>query len=436
MRSAILIALFLAGCDEGPLFTMDAGDSGVPYDGSIRLDAGEPEEDASSSIDAEPTDGAGPDAGAAPDALPVDGGESCMLDQLGPADRDRVVVVGQPFTATPGVDGTEIRSLTLTTSGALVDDGTRLDVGFRPARIEFSLDGSFALVLGENGELASVRVIDAQTMTLIDTVALPLAGYGDLRVWQDGQTIFGVGENVDTSSGINTINLACDGTLTVRAQEFFNIRLSDSLAFLPDPTRAILLGGQTAFDPIDQDELRLVEYTPGVGWTQIEAFDIIADFVDAARIAISPDGSTVVVPNGSPFSNDGNQASIIAINGTTLMETGRLLNLEDAREALFSTDGRTALITLLTPGAVAVLTDQGAGLVEVDRLTGIGLAENMAAVTRGALTDLVLVTSTDGNGEPNVALVQITGAGIATVVDMTNLGADSINIPVGIALQP
>jgi hypothetical protein len=428
--------LLLAACDADPLGMVP--DSGTPRDtgpvDAVAIDSGSEPTDAAP-LDAEPMDSSAPDT-MTPDSMTPDAGETCDFTVLGAADRDRVLLVGQPFTAQPGVDGTEIRSLSLSAAGVLTDVAQRLDVGFRPNRIEFTPDGTFAIVLGEDGDVASVRVVDAQTMMMIDAVALPAAGYGDLRVWQDGRTWFVVGSNVDTSSGISTVDLACDGSLTVRTNEFFNVRLSDSLAFLPDPTRAILLGGQAVFDPVDPDDVRLVEYTPGTGWSLIESFDIYADHIDALRIAVSPDGSTLLIPNGSAFSNDGNQLSVVDISGATLSETGRLMNLEDAREALFSTDGRTALVTLLTPGRIAVLADQGGGFTEVDRLTGIGLAENMAALVRGQLQDYVFVTSVDASGEPNVAIVRITGAGAATVVDMTNLGADSENIPVGIAVQP
>jgi hypothetical protein len=112
------------------------------------------------------------------------------------------------------------------------------------------------------------------------------------------------------------------------------------------------------------------------------------------------------------------------------------MNLGDAREALFSTDGRTALVTLFEPGQIAILSDLGSGFVEVDRISGVGLAENMAHLTRGALQDHVFVTSVDGSGEPNIAIVRITGPGAAAIAGMMNLGSGSENIPVGIAVQP
>lgn len=441
MRLPSIIAILLfAGCTSDPLQMLPSDDAGDTS--GLKLDSGVAAEDAAAgrdaSLDAGFEDAATSGDAGFEDAGTPDGGQmACDLDQPGAADRDRVLVVGQPFSAVVGQDGTEIRSLSLSAGGALVDDGTRLDVGFRPIRIELSINGRFALVLGEDGELASVEITDAQNMAVIDTVTLPSAGYGDLRVWRDGRTIFAVGSNVDTTSGISTVELACDGMLTVRANEFFNVRLAQSLAFLAEDSRAILLGGQTAFEPIDDDDLRLIEYTPGVGWTQIDAFDVWGDFVDALRIAVSPDGSTLVVPNGSPFSNEGHQVSVASISGAQVTETTRLtMNLEDGREALFSTDGRTALVTLLSPGRIAVLADRGNGWEIADTLTGIGLAENMAQITRGALTDRVFVTSVDASGEPNIAVVDVTGHGMASVAGMTNLGSGSENIPVGIAVQP
>jgi hypothetical protein len=53
---------------------------------------------------------------------------------------------------------------------------------------------------------------------------------------------------------------------------------------------------------------------------------------------------------------------------------------------------------------------------------GIGLAEQMVQVERGALTGLVLAPSVDPNGGPNVARVRIEGPGSARSLGQTELG--------------
>jgi hypothetical protein len=103
---------------------------------------------------------------------------------------------------------------------------------------------------------------------------------------------------------------------------------------------------------------------------------------------------------------------------------------------MYSVDGATVLVSLLESGALAVLTDRGQGLVEVARVRGIGLAEQMVQVERGALTGLVLAPSVDPNGGPNVARVRIEGPGSARSLGQTELGNGSEVIPGPIGLQP
>ncbi|MCK6548326.1 hypothetical protein L6R52_20935, partial [Myxococcota bacterium] len=376
-----------------------------------------------------------PDAGTTtPDASTPDAG-ACDPGALGDPDKPRVMLIGHGFGATSGQDGTEIRSLTIGADGTPVDDGVRLDVGTKPRRIRFVPDGTRALVLGEDGMLVSVSIDGAQNLAVLDRVMLPAAGYGELVVTSDGLTAFAVGSNVDETSGISTIHLGCLGELAVETQAFFNVRLSAALALLPGEQRAVLLGGQTVFEPIDADDLRLLERTPS-GWAAVDTFDVWMDFVDAGNIAVSPDGATLLVPNGSPFSTEAGQISIVSIQGDTLTEIDRLTGLDDVREVVFSPDGATALASRFQPGRVAVLADLGAGLVVQRQISGIGLADQMEVVRRGALSGRVYIPSVDPNGGPNVAMLRIDGRGMVTDLGQVELGGGAVNIPDSIAITP
>ena len=420
------------GVSDGALPQLDLAPR---EDGGADDDAQLPPEDAGPAPDGSgPTDG-GPDpSDGGPD--PSDGGpKPCPPEEPGPEDGARIVLVGCPFSAQPQVDGTEIRSLLLDRAGELHDFGVRLDVGLRPRRVAFSPSGQWALALGEDGELASVRVDAVDALELVDVAQLPSAGYGDLIVTDGGRTLYVVGSNSTLDGGISTVRLGCDGSLEVVDEHFFPMRLAESLALVPDSELAVLCGGQAVFDPVDVFDLRLLR-RGDAGWEELAVFDVYQDFVDAARIAVSPDGATVLVPNGSPFSDDGAQLSVLTLAGDVLAEQRRLLDLPDAREALFSPDGATALVTLGEPGRVVVLADEGAGFVEVDRLRGVGLADQMALVGRGPLQGLVLLPSVDPNGGPNVAMLRIEGPGIVRDLGQFELGGGIENIPSAIAVTP
>ncbi|MEW5851010.1 MAG: hypothetical protein AB2A00_19645 [Myxococcota bacterium] len=411
-----------SGRDGGGLQRADGGSTGTDG-GPTGTDGGNNVSDAGS----ETSDDAGTGE------LFPDGG-ACNFANRGDPDRDRVVLLGHPFTEEPGVDGTEISGMTLTAAGTLTIDGVRVDVGTRPARITFVPSGAVALVLGEDGTLVSVEVKSAQELTVMDRVTLPSAGYGDLVVAPDGATFYAVGSNVAETSGISTVTVGCEGQLTVHEDAFFNLRLTDSLALTADGTRGYVLGGQAVFEPVDDNDVRLLRRKE-TGWEQVAAFDVFTDFIDTLRLALSPDGSTLVIPNGSAFSSEGGQVSVLTASGETLTESVRLTNLPDAREALFSADGQTALVSLLQPGKVVALSNPGTGWAVSQTVTGVGLAEQMAIVRRGALNGRVLVPSIDPNGGPNVVSLQITGPGQVEDLGQVELGSGSEQIVVPIAVM-
>jgi hypothetical protein len=436
MRRALLWTWVLAtaACGSERL-TQNAPDGSMPSS-----DAQLPGPDATPSPDGDLS----PDAGGAPDAdasasgdASLDAGRSCDFSAMGAADKDRVVLLGHPFNAA-GQDGTQIRSMTLPASGAIRDDGMRLDIGAKPARIAYVPSGDIALVVGSTGAVVSVRADRATDLSVIDRAALPSADYGDIVMAPDGSSAWIVGSNSDATSGISTVRISCDGRLSVDTAAFYAVRLSQSLVFSPDRARAILLGGQTTFAPVDPDDLRMLAISSTGAFSLMRGFDVYHDFIDAGRIGLSPDGRTLLVPNGSPFSSEGGQIAVIDVDftGGSLVERRRLMNLDDVREAMFSHDGATALVTRFQPGKVEVLTDQGMGFVVSSEISGIGLADKMVEVARGMLTGRVLLPSVDPNAGPQIAMLQIHGPGMVTKLAAFPLGSGSTNIPDAIAVMP
>lgn len=411
----------------------EAGTGGAPAP-DARVDtpdtAANPDLDASAVADG---GGAPPDAEVdTPDAADA---PLCPERPLIPADAARVVLVGHPFTDAPGVAGTTIHGLTLQPNGRLDDDGIRLDVGVKAARIAFAPHGLLAFVLGEDGTLVSVFVAAAEGMAVVDSVVLPGADYGDLHVSADGATVWVTGSNVNETSGISTIHVDCEGLLTVDDAAYFPLRLAESTAFLPGDTRALVLGGQTVFDPVDPDDVRLIERQGG-GFRQVGAFDLFHDFVGAGRIAVSPDGRLGALPNNSAFSEEGGQMMLVAIDGDAVREVERVTDVPDPSEALFSLDGETLVLTQVEPGRLNAYRIEDGAITETTVLTGIGLADQIARVERGPLADTLLIPSIDPNGGPNITQVRITGPGQLQDLGETQLGEGIENIATPIAVQP
>lgn len=358
--------------------------------------------------------------------------DPCGREALGP-DAPRTVLIGHRFGEALGEAATEVRSLVLREDGALVDVGARLDVGDQPAQIAVSPYGRLALVAGEEGSITAVDIEDPADLRILDVAAVPRAGISDLVFDPGGQTAFLLRSDVDAEeSGIYTLHVACDGTITVDPVHF-GLRLAKTLTLLPDdPDRAVLLGGQTAFDPIDDDDVRLLE-RDGDGWRQIGAFDIYGDVVDAAGIAVSAAGE-ILVPNSLSFSDEAGQVAVLALEGDAIVERGRILDLPEAHLARMAPDGRTALLLRPAVDRVTVLSAaEGWGAVDDLRL---GIASDFAMLRRGAAAGVALIPTVLAEGGARVTALRVTGPGAVEEVDFAELGAGNLNIPGPIGVRP
>lgn len=414
------------GTDSSRDTAGDAGHDAEPDD----TEPGDLEDQADASVPDAPGDAASDtDSG-------LDADARCPLADPR-AEGPRTILIGHPFGAEVATDGTEIRTLEIGADGEVIDVGLRVDMGFVPSRIAFSPDGRYAFVLGEQGDLATLAVGGPQDVVLLDTIELPRADYGDLLVHSDGVTLTVVGSNVDTSSGVSVVSVSCDkpteGALGALPEGFLNVRLSESLAPL-GPDRGVLLGGQAVFDPVDDDDIRLLEYRDHA-WTQRAGFDIFMDFVGATRIAASPDGTQALIPNDVPFSNEGGQVAVLSIAGDDVWEVGRLDGLPDVTEALYSPDGRIALVTQTEPGRVKVLVKEGNSMELTGQEVRAGVAQQMASIARGPLAGLVLVPATSPADGPELVVLRMEGDAV-TETQRLPLGRGYDNIPHAVAVQP
>lgn len=349
-------------------------------------------------------------------------------------DRERILLIGHPYGAVAGEAGLAVRSLTLPVGGELRDDGIRLEIGVRPARIAFSPDGGNALVLGERGTLVSLRVDSVREITIVDRVQLPVPGSHDI-VFQPGtRRAWIVIGGVDESTGIFTVELAEDGKITVLDSPY-SVRQASALALLPGTgQRAVLVGGQVSYDPVDPRDLRILDWKHGQ-WAEVAALDIFQDQIDTLGIAVSADGRTVLVPNGAVYSSEGGQCLVLGVEGDRLVERQRLTDLPDLRAARFAPDGRTALLSQFEPGRVVVLDCDG-GQAKITARLRVPLAAEMAMVERGPDGGRVVIPSVDPADGPQLVVLKVAAPGQVEETQRLRLGPGYINIPGTIGIAP
>jgi hypothetical protein len=334
-------------------------------------------------------------------------------------------------------------------SGVVTESGPRLDLGFAAARVEFVPSGDVALVVGDDGELATVRVGDG-TLELLDRIAreprfddppatettLPGAGFGDLtvtdRVEGAGVVVYVTGSNSVATAGVSKVLVACDGDITIDTTAHYGLRLAYAMAALPND-RALLFGGDVSgFDPRDPNDLRLLALGTGPT-TEIAGFDVLEGFLGATRIAAAADGSFALIPNfsisGDPDSGD---VVLVDIVGDTVSERGRVEGLQTPSEVVIAPDNSVAAVSDWEGDAVVIVDVVGTPSV-VTTISGVGLAEQMALVKTGTFAGRVFVPEVRAAGGSFITIIDL-GDGVGTRGVSYALNDD--DIPVGIAISP
>jgi DNA-binding beta-propeller fold protein YncE len=314
----------------------------------------------------------------------------------------------------------------------------RFDIGLNATALAMVPSGEMALALGEDGTLTSLSIGGVNDVSVVDTVELPSGGYSDLLIPDHAQFAYAWNKNSTDDSGISTVLLQCDGTLTLHSDAFFPVILAEGMALYNNGQRAFVVGGQQSFnEPETPEDMRIFSVKESGGFSEIGAFDIFSDFIWSGRVAVSPDGTVGVVPNASAFSTEGGTVMVVDIGNDTISQSHSIPDLSDAFRAMFSPDGQTVLVTQVEPGRVAVLQDLGTGLEVVDTLYGIGLADDFDMVRRGGLSGTVLIPSTDPTEPgPNVAILSIDGPGTVSDLGQVEFGSGLNQIPGAIAIQP
>ncbi|MBU1900303.1 hypothetical protein KKB55_21385 [Myxococcota bacterium] len=360
----------------------------------------------------------------------IDGGATGCGAPLDP-DRARIVLVAHPFSDDPEVPGAEISLIELPVEGDTARILSRVDLGARVARMTFMPSGRLALISTEDGALHSFDPARAQ---VLDTLQVDEVGASDLVAHPDDERVFVVTHNVTEASGVFTARVDCEGRLSLDPAHL-GLRLCPAMALLPqDPSRALLLGGQAGFAPADSRDLRLLRWEAG-RWIEEGAFDIWGDFVSTTGIAISPDGRAALIPNGSPFSDEGAQVLVVGIEGDQLRALGRLTGMEDAMQARFAPEG-TGLVTLGEPGRLVVITEEGGAWAERTRISGVGLADQLGIVRTGRGRGLILAPAIDPRQGARLVVLRELGYGAVETVLIFPLGEGLTAIPGAVAVAP
>ena len=346
-----------------------------------------------------------------------------------------------------GVNGEAVALYFTGPNGALSPYGERLMMGYRPKALSFSHDGEWLVVLGERGEVSSVD-LRGERPILSQRLDLPSGVYRHLSIHPRSRRFETANGNSTDEGGVYTLDLDCEGGLSL-AYDPFLLRLTYGIDRASSaPHRAVVLGGQAIFEPIDDLDVRLL-VEGEMGWTQVLGADIFTDFIDANHLAFSASGQRVGLVNGSPFSLEGGQVRILSadFNPPAIMELARFEDVTDARRALFTSDEQRLVVSQFEPGKVQLFDRNAEVWSRGETLSRLGLADDFvltappawATADQGADEEDVMwlwVPATAPQGGSAVHTFVLYPDAPTLELSSSSLSDGAENLPGGIAVWP
>ena len=430
-----LASTLLIACDDQPSPSPELG--GEPVAGEPV--AGEP-------LAGEPVAGE-PVAGEPVAGEPVVEEELSGLCGAPRSQSERLVVVAFPFSETVGEKSDDVGFFRLSDEAELSPWGERLGLGFEVKHLRMSADGWWLLALSERGELASVD-LRGETPVVVGRLSLPSGSFRGVQRGGVERQFDLMDGNSQPSAGFLSVHLSCDGALELRASESYPLRLTYGAQRLHrshegqhEGQEVLIFGGQATFEPVDPIDLRWLRRV-GDAWVERATLDVYNDSIDALNLGFSAQTMWSALPNSSAFSSEGNEMRFIKLSEeegeASLGGEQRFEGVESARGAWFLPSGDAVLVTQLEPGVVQVFELEGETWRLGQRITGLGLAEQLALTSapEGSEGWWALVPYTSPSGGAGLGLLHTLSGGATMSLPSLSFGTGFTNIPGAVAAWP
>jgi hypothetical protein len=321
--------------------------------------------------------------------------------------------------------------------------GERLGLGFEVKHLRVSADGWWALALSERGELASIDLRGGAPVVQA-RLTLPSGSFHGVQRGGVERQFDLMDGNSQPSAGLLSVQLSCEGALELNEEARYPLRLTygaQRLQRSEERQEVIIFGGQATFDPVDPIDLRWLR-REGDAWVERATLDVYQDSIDTLNLGFSAQTMWAALPNSSAFSSEGNEVRFIKLSEeggeASLGGEQRFEGMESARGAWFLPSGDAVLVTQLEPGVVQVFELEGEIWRLGQRLTGLGLAEQLALTSAPEESEgwWALVPYTSPSGGAGLGLLHTLSGGATMSLPSLPFGSGFTNIPGAVAAWP
>ncbi|WP_157370705.1 hypothetical protein [Vulgatibacter incomptus] len=364
------------------------------------------------------------------------GGEEHGCREPGPADRERIVVVG--VKGSPVIEGSfdHYQVLRLTEDGALEATGKIFEMG-QPSDdpIVFTPDGKLGFAPQSNGTVGVFRVADDGEIEVLDPALGAGRFYaGQLVMSPAGDHLFVNDVNwPDNGGGLYRVDIGCDDSLTI-AGRIIASKSARGLVLLPGDEAIFGAREVDGFEPHDIFRVSLAD--PAATIAGLDLFPYSPDdwsFAWISSMGLMPDGKHLLVGDNNEYTELPNSVAIVEVGETTLEHKGAI-EIEDPYSMATSPFGDAAIVVsgygdnvfVLDYDATADVPFALRGAVEY-----VGgrpqVPGKLAMVARGSQQGRVLIPDVRG-------LFQVKFGESATVTDLGLFRLE--RIPSNVGVQP
>ena len=330
------------------------------------------------------------------------------------------IAVGHKFSEMIGVPGQSVSLFTLGDNGRLSMARTRLVVDHPVGVIRF-FRGEDKLLVGEERGRFSIVDLSAQPPVILDPDPLDAAGIVSAVAGHEDSLAL-VNRDSSEGGGVYWINADAAGM-----PNFLRMPLVQAVTPCQDQIHWVLVGGQTLFEPIRDEDIHMVSMVDSMPRI-ISSGDVLDGVFEAGSVAVNAQCDFALFVNRSPYSDTFGELFLVDFSGGEPELVDRIDTEQDIGEIVYVEKYDLFVAASFESETLTSYRINDHGVVELGRLSNQGLIAGFSVISSTSSADIVLV-STHARDGSRIGLTEVNAEGQFSATQWRSLGEGFDNIP-------